>query len=115
MKKSYHSTVVPTTVAKTTRRRSRGLAMVPVGVNPGGGVSLMEDSFVDVDVCVGGDHPERAGLRRIIYDFRYNARTASLSRSVQQLPHPCPQRRPVAAGDEGPRHPHRIAEEVVLV
>ena len=34
MKKSYHSTVVPTTVAKTTRLRSTGLEIVPVGVKP---------------------------------------------------------------------------------
>ena len=34
-KKSYHSTVVPTTVAKTTRRRSVDVEMVPVGVKPG--------------------------------------------------------------------------------
>ncbi|WP_223849039.1 hypothetical protein [Microbacterium hominis] len=34
MKKSYHSTVVPTMVANTTRRRSVWAAIVPVGVNP---------------------------------------------------------------------------------
>ena len=32
MKKSYHSTVVPITVAKTTRRRSVSERMLPVGV-----------------------------------------------------------------------------------
>ena len=36
MKKSYHSTVVPTIVAKMTRRRSVDVAIVPVAVNPTG-------------------------------------------------------------------------------
>ena len=44
MKKSYHSTVVPTTVANTTRRRSVGLLIVPVGVNP-----VREDSLIFID------------------------------------------------------------------
>jgi len=43
MKKSYHSTVVPITVAKTTRRRSSWVAMVPVGVNPPGADPLGAD------------------------------------------------------------------------
>ena len=37
MKKSYHSTVVPMTVAKTTRRRSVCERMLPVGVKASGG------------------------------------------------------------------------------
>ena len=56
MKKSYHSTVVPTTVAKTTRRRSLLLAG-SAGVIADCEV-LIVDSFVDVlvDSLVGGHH-----------------------------------------------------------
>ncbi|GIT81635.1 hypothetical protein LLS1_33040 [Leifsonia sp. LS1] len=48
MKKSYHSTVVPTTVANTTLRRSVLAAKLPVGVNAadGGGAGWFEDGCV---------------------------------------------------------------------
>src|SRR5690606_8889640 len=75
MKKSYHSTVVPTTVAKTTRRRSVDDAMVPVGVSPPCGCSLMCLSF-EGDVTV-----ERQAVlaerHLMIYDFEYNAQRLS--------------------------------------
>ena len=89
MKKSYHSTVVPTTVANTTRRRSVGLAIVPVGVNPAGCgedcsvLMVLLDSCVGLDVAVtigasagGWDPFARSLLARslpIIYDLRYDA------------------------------------------
>src|SRR5687768_3657567 len=67
MKKSYHSTVVPTIVAKTTRRRSTDAAMVPVGVKPSEDCGVLmcvtPVSVRDVVVSGGADRdrlPERA-------------------------------------------------------
>src|SRR5690606_541201 len=90
MKKSYHSTVVPTTVANTTRRRSVALAIVPVGVNPAPcgevcSVLMMpltpvshstSLSYRDASAGGWGSVAPVASLARflpIIYDLRYDA------------------------------------------
>src|SRR6478609_7610694 len=90
MKKSYHSTVVPTTVAKTTRRRSECVAIVPVGVKP----SDCDDCVCEVLMRMAGSCAGWTSLslraespwleivvaRRevIIYDFKYDARAREL-------------------------------------
>src|SRR4051794_16816559 len=82
MKKSYHSTVVPTTVAKTTRRLSTGAAMVPVGVKPAdpGDEALMFLTPVSFRRHCQASRFQRwlAEVRAIIYDFRYDARAREL-------------------------------------
>src|SRR6187402_2997452 len=78
MKKSYHSTVVPTTVANTTRRRSVEVAMVPVGVKPVGVCADMSDSNVVDFVVRQVVETTLAGGSQIIYDFKYNARAREL-------------------------------------
>src|SRR5688572_16804028 len=78
MKKSYHSTVVPTTVANTTRRRSLEVAIVPVGVNPVGVSADMSDSNVCGAALGGAVRGALAELGPIIYDFGYHARAREL-------------------------------------
>jgi hypothetical protein len=73
MKKSYHSTVVPTTVAKTTRRRSVG-GDGAGGVNPRG---FVVHSWGDSSVGVTSRRRTAklaCRVTTIIYDFEYDAR-----------------------------------------
>src|SRR5690349_3665954 len=82
MKKSYHSTVVPTTVAKTTRRRSDAEAIVPVCVKPPAGWDvLMCVTPVSSVTSMSPAGPLGKRVARssvIIYDFGYDARVRML-------------------------------------
>src|SRR5690606_2513876 len=84
MKKSYHSNVVPTTVAATTRRRSRRV-MPPLGVAaevsmraPAGCRDVGVWRRGDVSVVVAGTGSTVAPRIVIVYDFGYMTRAREL-------------------------------------